>query len=320
MEKTETYLEYLKSPEAQAVFRLSQAVTDSLREYLRTCGFVEFLPPVVSSVTDPGLRGAERLPVSLYETRAYVMSSMVFHKQVLATAFSRIYSFSPNVRLEPARNADSGRHLVEFCQLDLEEAGASLDDSMRLAEDMIVATVSSVLDRCRPFLDALDRDLSVPKVPFQRITYDDALREAAKYDLEIRYGDELPQALEAQISREAGGFLWVTDYPKSCRSFYYRQSEDGGSVRSMDLLYPEGFGEAISGGEREYRPDVITKRILEAGLDPAEFREFLAMADTGLRPTSGFGIGIERLVRYIAGESEIARVRPFPKTPGRITM
>lgn len=320
MAKVETYLDYLKSDKAQAVFRLSQAITDSLREYLRSRGFVEFLPPVVSSVTDPGLRGAERVPVSLYETRAYVMSSMIFHKQVLASAFARIYSFAPNVRLEPVHNARSGRHLVEFCQLDVEEAGASLEDVMRLAEDMMVATVSRVLDRCRPLLDALGRVLTVPKAPFQRVTYEDALREAGKRGLRVGYGEELPQVLEAQMSREAGGFLWITGYPKSCRGFYYRESDDGEHVRSMDLLFPEGFGEAISGGEREYRPDVIERRISEACLDREEFREFLAMAEAGLKPTSGFGIGIERLLRYIAGEKEITRVRPFPKTPGHITM
>jgi asparaginyl-tRNA synthetase len=138
--------------------------------------------------------------------------------------------------------------------LIVEEAGASLEDSMRLAEDMMVATVSRVLDRCRPLLDALDRDLSVPKAPFQRMTYDDALREAGKRDLRFGYGEELPQVLEAQMSREAGGFLWITDYPKSCRGFYYRESDDGEHVRSMDLLYPEGFGEAISGGRESTGP------------------------------------------------------------------
>lgn len=320
MPETETYLDYLKSDEAQAVFRLSQAVTDSLREYLRSRGFVEFLPPIVSSVTDPGLRGAERVQVSLYETRAYVMSSMVFHKQILATAFGRIYSFAPNVRLEPEHNASSGRHLVEFCQLDVEEAGATIEDSMALAEDMIVSVVSGVLDRHHPLLDALGRDLSVPRIPFQRITYDEALREGPRYGLRVRYGDDLPQALEAQISKEAGGFLWITGYPKRTRAFYYRESGDGEHVRSMDLLFPEGFGEAISGGEREYRPEAIRRRICKACLDPGEFREFLAMAEAGLRPTCGFGIGIERFLRYMTGEREITRVRPFPKTPGHIAM
>jgi aspartyl/asparaginyl-tRNA synthetase len=115
----ENHLSYLQSDEAQAIFRLSQVVTDLLRRYLGDRGFIEFLPPVVSSGTDPGLRGAERLPVSLYDRRAYVTSSMVFHKPVLPTAFSRIYAFAPNVWLEPMENGGSGRHLVEFCQRDL---------------------------------------------------------------------------------------------------------------------------------------------------------------------------------------------------------
>jgi asparaginyl-tRNA synthetase len=44
------------------------------------------------------------------------------------------------------------------------------------------------------------------------------------------------------------------------------------------------------------------------------------MAEAGLRPTCGFGIGIERFLRYMTGEREITRVRPFPKTPGHIAM
>jgi asparaginyl-tRNA synthetase len=320
VEREVSYLTYLQSEEAQAVFRLSQAVTDSLRDYLGTQGFVEFLPPIVSKITDPGLRGAERLPVSLYEGKAYLTSSMVFHKQVLATAFGRIYSFSPNVRLEPVTNADSGRHLVEFCQLDLEEAGATFEDSMRVAEEMIASTIARVVHDWQPLLRALGRELKVPKVPFTRIRYEDALKIAAAHGMLIRFGEELTQEAESKVSAEVGEFLWITDYPKKCRSFYYRESGDGRTVRSMDLLYPEGFGEAISGGEREYLPESIMKRIRESNLDPLDFSEFLAMAEAGLNPTSGFGIGIERLVRFVTGERDITRVRPFPKTPGHITM
>lgn len=314
------YLDYLKSDKAQAVFRLSQAVTDNLREFLRARGFVEFLPPIVSTVTDPGLRGAERLPVSMYDEKAYLTSSMVFHKQVLATAFGRIYSFSPNVRLEPVKNASSGRHLVEFCQLDLEEADASCEDSMLLAEDMLRYTIARIASECGPLLAGLGRDLRVPSEPFMRLRYEEVLDLAAARGIDVRFGEELPQSVESWVSGEVGGFLWITDYPKDCRGFYYREAESGGVVRSMDLLYPEGFGEAISGGEREYRPERIARRIQERGLDVSDFREFLRMAEAGLKPTSGFGIGIERLVRYITGEADISRVRPFPKTPGRIRM
>lgn len=85
-------------------------------------------------------------------------------------------------------------------------------------------------------------------------------------------------------------------------------------------VYPEGFGEAISGGEREYRLEVILHRICEAGLEDTEFRGFLHMAGAGLKPTSGFGIGVERLVRYLSGIRDIRLVRPFPKTPGQIDL
>jgi len=321
MSGSESYISYLQTDEAQAIFRLSQAVMDALRDFLGERGFVEFLAPLVSSVTDPGLRGAERLPVSLYNRKAYITSSMVFHKQVLATAFQKIYAFAPNVRLEPVENARSGRHLVEFCQLDLEEAEAGCEESMRLAEGMLFAVISTVAEGWKPLLRALGRDLRVPELPFKRFTYEQMVDYARSLGLSLRYGDELPQAVESAVSAEVGGFLWITGYPKSCRGFYYRESAGRpGTVNSMDLIFPEGFGEAISGGEREYRPDSIRRRIVEGGLDVSEFSEFLAMAEAGLRPTSGFGIGVERLVRFITGEREISRVRPFPKLPGLINM
>lgn len=315
-----TYLSYLQTQQAQAIFRLSQAVTDLLRRHLGRNGFIEFLAPVISSVTDPGLRGAERLPVSLYSHKAYVTSSMVFHKQVLATAFERIYAFAPNVRLEPVANADSGRHLIEFCQLDLEEAGATFEDSIALAEKMLCEVISEVMGRCGPLLRVLGRQLCVPKTPFVRLSYGEVLSISESMGVPVRWGEEIPQMAESLVSSKVGGFFWITGYPKTCRSFYYRESGDGEAVRSMDLIFPEGYGEAISGGEREYRPDAIRRRILESGLDAADFGEFLTMAESGLRPTSGFGIGIERLVRFISGERDISRVRPFPKTPGCVRM
>ncbi len=327
MSGSESYISYLQTGEAQAIFRLSQAVMDASREYLGERGFVEFLAPLVSSVTDPGLRGAERIPISLYNRKAYVTSSMVFHKQVLATAFRRIYAFAPNVRLEPVENALSGRHLVEFCQLDLEEAGASFEDSMALAEGMIVSVMKTVVDRWSPLLKVLGRELRVPAVPFKRLTYAEMVDYASSLGLETRYGDELPQRVESAVSVEVGGFLWITGYPKSCRGFYYKETDRAsgpddvlGTVNSMDLIFPEGFGEAISGGEREYRPERIRRRLEEAGLDISEFGDLLDAAEAGLVPSSGFGIGIERLVRFIAGQREIARVRPFPKLPGLVSM
>ena len=85
----------------------------------------------------------------------------------------------------------------------------------------------------------------------------------------------------------------------------------------MDLIYPEGYGEALSGGERENRYDRIIQRILKKGQKLSQFKEYLIMAREDLPPSAGFGIGIERLTLFICGLKGIDEVSLFPKIPGK---
>ena len=80
------------------------------------------------------------------------------------------------------------------------------------------------------------------------------------------------------------------------------------------------FNEAISGGEREYEIERIKERILAKGQTFEQFKWFLDYAEGGLRLSSGFGIGIERLIRYICGFERIEETHPFPKTPGKFSI
>ncbi len=319
---TTDYLSYLQSSTAQAIFRLSQEVMTLLREHLNNQGFVEFLPPIISTITDPGLAGAERVSVSLYDQKAYLTSSMVFHKQILASAFQKIYCFSPNVRLEPCTRAgeDDGRHLVEFCQLDLEEALCTIEDSMALAEGMLVNLHERLMGSCGSLLSFFKHPLTVPKTPFAKFSYDQLFQKAQQLGHSVFYGDDLPESVERAVSQEVGDFFWITDYPGTSRGFYYRSQAGTDKVRSMDLIYPKGFGEAISGGEREYEVAAIKQKIKQRGLQQADFEDFLKMAGPNLKPSSGFGIGVERLIRYLSGVRNIGLVRAFPKMPGQVVM
>ncbi len=319
---TKDYLSYLQSNTAQSIFRLSQEVMTYLREYLNRKDFVEFLPPIISTITDPGLRGAERISVSLYDKKAYLTSSMVFHKQILASAFNKIYCFSPNVRLEPCtqKGQDDGRHLVEFCQLDLEEAFCTIEDSMALAEGMLVYLHEKLLENCGSLLSSFENPLTVPKKPFVRFSYNQLFQKARKLGLALRYGEDLPECVELAVSQEVGDFFWITDYPGESRGFYYKDQTGTDKVRSMDLIYPRGFGEAISGGEREYEASVIKQKVEQKGLQQTDFEDFLEMAGPNLKPSSGFGIGVERLIRYLSGVKNIGSVRAFPKIPGQVVM
>jgi len=111
--------------------------------------------------------------------------------------------------------------------------------------------------------------------------------------------------------------LWLLDFPEVNREFYDREyPERPGILIDMDLIYPEGYGEALSGGEREFEYEKIKSRIERKGIDLKAYEIYLQFAQRGLFPSTGFGIGIERLTRYICGIQQIAETRLFAKLPG----
>jgi asparaginyl-tRNA synthetase len=146
------------------------------------------------------------------------------------------------------------------------------------------------------------------------------LSELAKIGFKVSYGEEIPWDAEEALSKTRQEPFFVIDYPKKARGFYYSEHHDKPSVlRDFDLIYPEGFGEAISGGEREYRYEKVLERIKENGDDPEKYSWYLDMLKHGIPRSAGFGIGVERFTRWICGLSKIWEATPFPKVPGVIS-
>jgi len=102
----------------------------------------------------------------------------------------------------------------------------------------------------------------------------------------------------------------VTDYPASIKPFYMRLSDDGKTVAAMDILVP-GIGEIVGGSQREERLDVLTRRMVEAGIDTKEYDWYLDLRRYGTVPHAGFGLGFERLVQFATGMSKYPRGDSF---------
>ncbi len=127
-------------------------------------------------------------------------------------------------------------------------------------------------------------------------------------------------ALQAEHERylceeHAGRPVVVTDYPKTIKAFYMRLNDDERTVAAMDVLAP-GIGEIVGGSQREERLDVLDRRIVEMGLDPAPYWWYRDLRRYGTVPHAGFGLGFDRLVAYATGMANIRDVIPFPRTPG----
>jgi asparaginyl-tRNA synthetase len=184
--------------------------------------------------------------------------------------------------------------------------------------------VSRVIDRvsrvCSEELSLLGRELRAPSTPFERVSHGEAVEILRSEGFDLDPGQEIPWEAEERLSRMHGEPLWIYDYPMTARGFYdLEDPERPGILRDFDLIYPEGFGEAISGGEREYRYERVVARIRANGESPEAYGWYLDMLREGIGPSAGFGIGIERLTRYICGLENIWEAVPFPKVPGVVS-
>ncbi|MEM2112226.1 MAG: asparagine synthetase A [Candidatus Bathyarchaeia archaeon] len=299
------------------VFKVQDEIISSIRAFLKNEGFIEILAPIIGPVTDPGIRGAKQATIDYYGVPFKVMSSMILYKQMIITALPKVFALSPNIRLEPLETVRTRRHLTEFRQIDLEVAYATGEDVMELGERMLCHVIDNVKGKCREEIGERVKTLKVPRLPFKRYTYREALEILESVGINVEYGKEIPWEAEEAISQMHSEPFWITNFPFTARSFYYMESDkEPGVLKDFDLIYPEGFGEAISGGEREYRYDKLLERMLKSGENPADYEWYLDMLRVGIPPSAGFGIGVERLTRFICGLESIWDAVPFPKVAG----
>jgi len=296
----------IRSERAKAILVIQHELISFLRRALVSEGFYEILAPIIGPATDPGIRGAQTVSFNFYGKSYKVMSSMILYKQMALGAFDSLFSVSPNVRIEDPESAKTGRHLAEFYQLDLECAGKTCDEVMNLGDQMLCSCLDFLEKRCFDELKLLERVLPSFTPPFKRVLYEEIAEK-------LSITGEIPWEEEKRISEESDAPFWVIDYPPGSRGFYYLESD--GVLKSMDLIMPEGYGEIVSGGEREYKYNRV-KRLLEKDGVLKDYSWYLNMLKAGIPPSAGFGLGIERLTQYICGLSHIWEGSPFPKVPG----
>ncbi|HEV2450681.1 MAG TPA: asparagine synthetase A [Streptosporangiaceae bacterium] len=313
--------EHLTSPVTRSALRIQNRMLAAAREYLTGQGFFELLPPIIGPVTDPGARGAKQVDVDYYGHRYKLMTSAILYKQASLAAFDKIFCIAPNVRLEPLETARTDRHLAEFHQIDVEVAGASREDIMALAEGLFSYVTRQVTDRLPDEFDRLGRDTSafagLLATPFERRSHVGAVADLHDLGHDQSPDAEINWAGEAMLSRKASKPFFITDYPKGSRGFYDKESPDRpGYLRNFDLIAPEGYGEMCSGSEREHDYATIISRIRETGENPAKYGWYLQMLREGIPGSAGFGIGLERFTRYIAGLDSVWQASAYPKIPG----
>ena len=135
----------------------------------------------------------------------------------------------------------------------------------------------------------------------------------------IEWGDDLNLDSEKVLTNDRSNPVFVYGYPLEVKPFYVKEDpERQGIALAADLLLPNGFGEVSSGGMREENITVLKTRIKKEGLDMNSYSWYLDLRKYGSVPHGGFGLGIERLVRWIIKLEDIKECVLFPRTMARL--
>jgi len=293
--------------ERTAVFKIETGVLKKIVDLLVGKGFYWFLPVILAKSTDPlwpdtDASMEKRVELEIYGQRVRTMQSMIVHKRVLVSlCHEKLFILSPNIRIETRERSSTGKHLYEFTQLDLEVAYARSEDIFRLFEEIVAESISYVKEYFEEDLQVLGRRIEIPRLPFETFR---------RREVEDTYG----QDWERRISEKSDNPFWVIDFP---REFYDFEDEASGEWRNYDLFLPEGYGEVVSGGEREYEHGRLLRKMERDGIRKEEYGHLLELAAQGrLKPSAGAGLGIERFVGYLCGVRHVAEAQPFPRIPG----
>jgi asparaginyl-tRNA synthetase len=261
--------------------------------------------------------GSTLFEVGYFGKKAYMSQSAQFYEEAALPALEKVWIFQPAFRAEKSKTS---KHLTEFWMIEAEQAFADQDANMRLQEGLLALMVKRVVDNRQNELKLLGRSIQELVLPLPRITYDDARDVASKKGFPFEWGEDIAAEAERAISNSQASPFFITDYPLSARSFYHMTYPNRPEVtKSADLIAPEGFGELATGGQRLHDHKELMDRIASQDLAPESFAWYLELRRYGMPPHSGFGIGVERVTRWIAGLKHIRSASLFPRTVSRIS-
>ena len=303
----------LRRPRQQAIFKIKHKVLQIVREYLISQNFIEVnTPKIVATATESG---AALFPISYFDREAFLSQSPQLYKEVLTGCFDRVFEIGPIFRAE---EHDTTRHLNEVTSIDIEAAFVTQDDVMKILEDLTVRVFDQVGREFADELKNLDHKLKVPKMPFPRLKYDDALKMLDDAGVKVPWGDDFPTSADRKLGELMGGAYFVTDWPTAIKPFYIMPREDKPKLcHAFDLMYKEI--ELASGGTRIHQEELLVKQLKQKGLNPENFESHLKNFRMGLPPHGGWGLGLDRLVMVLTGVENIREVVLFPRDRRRLT-
>jgi asparaginyl-tRNA synthetase len=319
----------LRARKMIAVAKIRASVLKFARNWLINNDWMEITAPIIVKGAVEG--GSTLFKVKYFNNDfAYLSQSAQLYLEAMVFSLGPVWSLAPSFRAENSRTV---RHLSEFTHLEAEAPWVDLEGILDVQERLVSYIVENVITERHDDFVLLKNDtsnLENTRPPFERISYEKAIDFLRSKDFtmldgngqnrKIELGDDLNIDSERELSKKFSKPFFVIGYPIGVKPFYVKEDpQNEGYGLAADLIAPSGFGELTSGGMREDNNLSITKKMEKEGLDIKSYQWYLDLRKYGSVPHGGFGLGIERLMRWITSIEDIKDTILFPRTMSRVS-
>ena len=310
---------WLRSPRQAAILRIRSGVELAARLFLHDEGFFEFNSPILTPTACE--ETTQLFEVDYFGLSAYLTQSGQLYSEAGITALERVYCFGPSFRAEKSKTR---KHLTEFWIVEPEMAWFDAEDNMAFQERFIKAISAYIVEHNEDDLALLKRtpeDIDLAGKTFDIITYDDAVKDLQANGFNTEWGKDFGAEEEAHLIKKMETPFFIYKYPVEARAFYIERdpSDDRLALSSDTFLCGEFGSEICTGGQRSSSVEFLEEQIRRLKLNLKDYEWYLDIRRYGSVPHSGFGLGIERTVRWICGLHHVRETIPFPRMLRRLS-
>ena len=330
------YVDLIVNPEVKKTFITRSRVIQAIREFLHSEGFIEVETPVLQPVyggasARPFITHHNTLNMPLYLR----ISDELYLKRLIVGGFEKVFEFCTDFRNE---GIDT-KHNPEFTQMETMAAYDDYNDSMKRTERMLEFVARKVLGTTEVEFDGNKISL---KAPFKRIKMVDAVKEATGVDfsnlkeMDIEKAREVARKNKVEIDEDMSvGFIlaelcselvepkivqptFIIDYPRDVSPLAKPVKDNPNFTERFELIVAGmEFGNMYSelNDPAELRKNWVSQEErLKKGDEEAQRtdEDFIRAMEYGMPPTSGIGIGIDRVVMLFTNNASIREVIFFP--------
>lgn len=284
---------------------------------------IEVTTPTIVQTQVEG--GSTLFSLKYYEKEAYLTQSSQLYLETVAPVAYRTYCIMPSYRAE---KSNTTRHLSEYTHVEAELANINFDDLLKNIEYLVSETIKRFYDVLGNEIKKIHPEielLKVPKTPFKRIRYQDAIKflndiNVKKDDgTDFVIGDDIPDSREKILCEKFGKGepVFLTNFLVEHKPFYMKIDEtDHTCTESVDLLYP-GIGEILGGSMRLDNYEGLMEGFKREGIDCSVYKWYLDMARYGPCMHGGYGLGFERLLMALMKYTNIEFCTLYPRNTKR---